>query len=384
MHDAISAAQYQVGLNIPAAVGMPEEEISTPALIIDLDAFEGNVAFLRDYCRKRGVRLRPHAKTHKSLDIAKYQMREGGAVGICCQKVSEAEVFVSGGIGDVLVSNQVVDPRQIDLLARLAAKAKMGVCVDDPGNVESLSQAAVGHGVTLSCLVEIDVGMARCGVPWGQPAVDLAHKIAAAPGLEFGGLQAYHGSAQHVLDYEGRKAAVQKAISQTAQTVKLLKAEGLKCGTVGGAGTGTYYFEAESGVFNELQCGSYIFMDAEYRRVQNAGGDLMPEFKSSLFIYTTIMSTAASQGAVCDAGLKSLTIGPGLPRVHGREDIEFVKCSDEHGQISDPLKSLRLNEKIKLVPWHCDPTCNMHDWLVGVRNGRVECLWPVSARGRVF
>ena len=370
-----------VGLNVPAVVGMDVEDVGTPALIVDLDAFERNVKKMRALIETMGIRHRAHAKTHKSADIALYQIEAGGACGVCCQKVAEAEALVAGGVKDVLVSNQVVDPKKIERLAALARKARVLVCVDDPGNVDDLSTAAAGQGVILECLVEIDVGAGRCGVQWGAPVVELAKAIRSAPGLEFSGLQAYQGAAQHVHDFDERKARIDEAIKMVEDTVSMLKAEGLDCDIVGGAGTGTYYFEGASGIYNEMQCGSYIFMDADYQRVKDREGAFIHEFENSLFIYSSIMSKTKHDKAICDAGLKAQSVDSGLPVVFGRDDVEYIKCSDEHGVIADPGNVLKLNDKLWLVPGHCDPTCNVHDWYVGVRNGKVETLWPVTARG---
>ncbi len=377
-------AKPVVGLNVPASPGMPLEDVHTPALIIELDAFEHNVTRMRDFAAKMGVRHRPHAKTHKSVDIARVQMERGGATGVCCQKVSEAEVIVEGGIDDVLVSNEVVDPKKIDRLARLARRARILVCVDDADNVAQLSAAAQEHGSNIECLVEIDCGAGRCGVAPGQPVVALASAIAGAPGLKFSGLQAYQGAAQHIADFTERKRKIDAAIQQVAATVALLETEGFTCNVVGGGGTGSYYFEGNSGVYNELQCGSYIFMDADYQRVKDDEGDFIKEFENSLFIWTAIMSKTKRDKAICDAGLKSQSVDSGLPVIWGRSDITYVKCSDEHGVIDDPNDALRLNDKLKLIPGHCDPTCNIYDWYVGIRNEKVECLWPVSARGKSY
>lgn len=373
-----------VGLDVPALPGMPLAEVVTPALIIDLDSFEHNVAVLREQLAKAGVRLRAHSKTHKSVDIARYQIEQGGACGICCQKLSEAEIMVAGGIDDVMISNQVVDPAKVERLASLALRARVLVCVDDAGNIDNLSAAAMRQGSSIECLVEIDCGAGRCGVEPGEPAVALAQRIAASGGLKFAGLQAYQGSAQHIRDFTARGEAIDIAIAHTRSTLRQLDAVGLHCDIVAGAGTGSYPFEAESGVYNELQCGSYVFMDADYARVLDASGQPLSAFRNSLFLWTAIMSTARPGQAVCDAGLKVQSVDSGLPRVFGRDDIEYVTCSDEHGNIADPHNRLALNQKLKLVPGHCDPTCNLHDWYVGIRNDRVECLWPVSARGKAF
>lgn len=368
-------------INVPATVGMAIEDVDTPCLLIDLDTFERNVEIMGKFTKEKGLRLRAHAKTHKSSDIAIYQIEKGGACGVCCQKVSEAEALVSGGVRDVLISNQVAAPKKIERLAALALRARILVCVDDLGNIGDLSAAVESNNAIIECLVEIEVGGDRCGVEPGEPAVRLAKAVDAAPGLTFSGLQAYQGNAQHVHDFTERKALIEAAVSDVARTVDMLKAEGLDCDIVGGAGTGTYYFEGASGVYNELQCGSYIFMDADYQRVLDETGKGIGEFENSLFIYTSVMSKAKVDKAVCDAGLKVQSVDSGLPVIFGRDDVTYLAASDEHGVIDDPGNVLKLNEKLKLIPGHCDPTVNLHDWFVCVRNGRVETLWPVTARG---
>ena len=360
---------------------MAMEEVETPCLLVDLDMFERNVATMKSFIEASGIRLRTHAKTHKSADIGRYQIEAGGACGLCCQKVGEAEALVAAGIRDVLVSNQIVSRTKIDRLAALAGKARILVCVDDAGNVDDLSAAATAQGVTIECLVEIDVGADRCGVAPGAPAVDLAKRIDAAGGLKFAGLQAYQGRAQHVYAYPERKALIEAAIRDVAETIELLKDEGLSCDIVAGAGTGTYAMEGGSGVYNELQCGSYIFMDADYQRVRGDDGALVAEFGNSLFVYTQVMSKTKPSKAICDAGLKAQSVDSGMPVVFGRDDVRYLKASDEHGVLDDPGDALALGDRLKLVPGHCDPTVNLYDWYVGVRNGRVEALWPVTARG---
>lgn len=366
--------------NTPATIGTPIEDIDTPCLLLDLDAYERNLDCMAKFIRENGLRLRPHAKTHKSADIAHDQI-ERGAVGVCCQKVSEAEALLHGGVRDLLISNEVVSPNMINRMAAMATQARVLVCADDADNIDHLEAAAKRHAATLEVLVEIDVGAARCGVAPGEPAVPLAQKIDAAPHLKFAGLQAYQGKAQHVHDYNKRKALIENAVAMTRETVERLAAKGLQCAIVGGAGTGTYEFEGTSGVYNELQCGSYIFMDADYQRIVMADGRLIDDFENSLFLYTTVMSKTKPEKAICDAGLKAHSVDSGLPVVYGRDDIEYIGASDEHGVISDPSNALKLREKLKLVSGHCDPTVNLHDWYVGVRNGVVERVFPVTARG---
>jgi 3-hydroxy-D-aspartate aldolase len=371
--------------DVPAAIGMPLDEVDTPSLLLDLDAFERNLRRMAEAAQDAGIALRPHAKTHKSPAIALRQI-EFGAVGVCCQKVSEAEAMVHGGVKDVLVSNEIVGRKKIERLAKLARQARIGVCVDNAENVAALSEAASRHQSTLDVLVEIDVGSHRCGVPAGQPALDLARLVAASPGLRFTGLQAYYGAAQHRRPFEERREASNAGAKLCAQTRDLLRHHGLDCRTITGAGTGTFEFAAASGVYNELQVGSYIFMDADYAK--NLAGDGTPfhAFEQSLFVWTTVMSCPSAEQVVVDAGLKALSVDSGLPRVEGIEGAEYFDASDEHGKISLPNKHtpVRLGEKWTLIPGHCDPTVNLHDWYVGIRNDHVETLWPISARGPGF
>jgi 3-hydroxy-D-aspartate aldolase len=379
--------ELEVGYNIPAMVGMDEADIQTPCLVLDLDALERNIIKMGQFAKDKNMRHRVHGKMHKSVDVALLQEKLGGSCGVCCQKVSEAEAFVRGGIKDVLVSNQVRDPAKIDRLARLPKLGARAICcVDDPANIADLSAAAVKHGTQIECLVEIDCGAGRCGVQSAEDVVAIATAIDAAEGLKFAGLQAYQGAMQHLDDYQERKAKIEIAVAMVAEAVAALKSVGLECDIVGGGGTGSYYFESESGVYNELQCGSYAFMDADYGRILDRDGKRIDqgEWQNALFLLTSVMSHAKADKAICDAGLKAQSVDSGLPVIFGRTDVEYVKCSDEHGVIADPDGVLKVGDKLKLVPGHCDPTCNVHDWYVGVRNGKVEALWPITARGKAF
>ena len=387
MNAPIKIEDLEVGYEVPAIAGMDEGAIQTPCLILDLDALERNIVKMGDWAREHGVRHRVHGKMHKSVDVALLQQRLGGACGVCCQKVSEAEVFARGGIRDVLVSNQVRDPAKIDRLARIPKLgARTICCVDDVANVADLSEAAVWHGTTIEGLVEIDCGAGRCGVTTTPETVEIAKAIDAAPGLKFAGIQAYQGAMQHLDGYEDRKAKIEVAVAMVRDAVDTLKTCGLDCDIVGGGGTGSYYFEGTSGVYNELQCGSYAFMDADYGRILDRDGNRIDrgEWENALFILTSVMSHVKADKAICDAGLKAQSVDSGLPVVFGRDDVEYIKCSDEHGVIADPQGALKVNDRLRLVPGHCDPTCNVHDWYVGVRGGKVETVWPVSARGKAY
>lgn len=366
----------------PAEIGAAVEDIDTPALIVDLDALDRNIAKMAELARTAGVRVRPHAKTHKSAAIALRQI-EQGAVGQCVQKVGEAEALVRGGVRDVLVSNQVVGERKLRRLAALAKDATVALCFDSAGQVDAASRVAKEFGVEFGALVEIEVGMERCGVAPGQPAAALARRIADAPNLKFRGLQAYHGRAQHLPTHQQRAQAIASAIDAVRETLDALKTENLTCDTIAGAGTGTFRFESESGVYNELQVGSYVFMDTDYAKIGNKDGGLYTAFEHSLFVLASVISTPTAERAIVDAGLKSYSAEKGPPWVHGLADVECMGVSDEHGKLilGPKAKPLKVGEKVWLIPGHCDPTVNLHDWYVGVRNGRVEALWPISARG---
>lgn len=377
----------EVGYDVPALPGMTEAEVQTPCLVLDLDALERNVLKMGGFIRDKGIRHRAHGKMHKSADVALLQERLGGSCGVCCQKVSEAEAFVRAGIMDVMVSNQVRGAVKVDRLARLPKLgARVICCVDDPENVAELSEAAQRHGTVVECLVEIDCGAGRCGVSTTQDVVQLARLIERAEGLTFAGIQAYQGSVQHLRTYAARAAKMDLVIAQVRDVVQGLKAQGLDCEIIGGGGTGSYEFEGNSGIYNELQCGSYAFMDADYGRVLDENGARLDQtgFENALFVLTSVMSHVKPDRAVVDAGLKVMSMDSGLPVVFGRSDVEYLRCSDEHGELSDPGGALKVGDMLRLVPGHCDPTCNLHDWYVGLRNGVVEVVWPVTARGKAF
>jgi D-serine deaminase-like pyridoxal phosphate-dependent protein len=369
----------------PAEIGMSLAEVDTPALVVDLDAFERNLSRLAERVRPSGMRLRPHAKTHKCPVIALRQVALG-AVGVCVQKVGEAEAMVYGGVRDVLVTNEVVGRPKLRRLMALAHTARVGVCVDDPAQIADLDAAAGEAGVAhLPVHVEVNMGGNRCGVEPGAPALDLARRIAASRHLGFAGLQAYHGSAQHLRGWEERQAAIRSAVAKATATRDLLAANGIACDNITGAGTGSFEFEAESGVYTELQCGSYIFMDADYGRNLDRDGQPTRAFEPSLFVWATVMSRPAEERAIVDAGLKALAFDSGPPLVWDEPAATYERASDEHGRLAVAAAGnrLRLGDKLKLVPGHCDPTVNLYDWYVAVRGERVEAIWPITARGAV-
>ncbi len=365
-----------------AALGDSIDAIDTPALLLDLDAFDRNLKRMADALSGRGMRLRAHAKSHKCPDIALRQVAMG-AVGICCQKVSEAAVFVAAGIQDVLVTNQIASLAKAHRLAALAHKARIGVLVDHAQQVTWLHRAASAAGVSLDVYVEVNVGANRCGVAPGEESVALALLVDQHKPLRFAGLQCYQGAAQHMREPAQRQAAIAQASAWARQTRDAIVATGLACDRITGAGTGTFWHERDSGVFNEIQAGSYIFLDRDYSDNLSGPGDCL--FEHALFVQTTVMSRSSADKAIVDAGLKASSVDSGMPVVWNRPELKFMKASDEHGVLAVAENAqLDLGDVLWLVPGHCDPTVNLYDELIGVRAGRVESIWPISARGALL
>ena len=361
------------------AVGLGEEELDTPALVVDLDRLERNLDRMAAAARAAGVALRPHVKTHKSVAIARMQL-DRGAVGICVQTVSEAEAMVAGGIHDVFVANEVVGAGKLRRLARLARDSAITVCVDDLGNLDDLGRSALRAGSSVRVMVEMNTAPYRAGVPPGEPLLRLAQQVEATASVHFGGVQAYNGVAQHIRDHADRLAATERNIGLVQESIDLLDRHGIGCEVVSGGGTGTYHLEAVSEVYNEIQPGTYVFMDADYLANRDRAGGPFRDFEVSLHVLATVMSRRPGI-AIVDAGLKAISLGNGLPRVMGGGAV-YRRFADEHGVLGPsegPLPG--LGDQVRLIPVNCDPTVNLYDHLIGVRNGVVEAVWPVDARG---
>jgi len=363
----------------PVRIGDTLEEIETPALLVDLDHLETNIARMAKLFQGTRARLRPHAKAHKCPAIAHLQLARG-AVGFCCQTVGEAEVLVVEGITDVLVTNQIVDPHKLDRLAALSRRAAVAVCVDHPEQVHQLEAACVRQDSRLGVLVEVDVGGGRCGVPPGSAAANLAERIAGSSRLHFAGLQAYNGKAQHLRGIEERRAAAVNAAEHASVAVAAVASRGLVCESVTGGGTGTFLFDLEAGLLTEIQAGSYALMDADYARNQS---EPRTTFTQALQVLATVISRPAADRAVIDAGLKAIAFDSGPPEPLDLREARCQRPSDEHCELvlGGAAQSLSIGQKLRLAPGHCDPTINLHDWLVAVRGDRVEALWPIAARG---
>jgi 3-hydroxy-D-aspartate aldolase len=382
-------------------IGQPVGLIDTPALVLDLDAMERNLDTMAALAARHKVRLRPHAKMHKSAELAKLQMA-AGAVGVCVQKTSEAEALVAGGVHDIFISNEVLSPFKLERVVALTRAVqphagRIAICVDSVLGITRLAHAmnegrkVSGMATEIDVFVEVNVGHNRCGVEPGGPAATLALEIRKHPALHFAGLQAYQGRAQHLRTAAERRAATASAITAARMAVKAIEAIGIKVPLVTGAGTGTAALEAASGVYGELQAGSYLFMDADY--AANEPDPTQPRFRHALFIKTQVVSahSAPLPYVVCDAGHKSHAIDSGMPRVHAfstRSKLEYANGGDEHGILRATEGSERLPDlgsMLWLIPGHCDPTVNLHDAMIGVRGGLlkgvVERIIAVDGRG---
>ena len=379
-------------------IGKSVNTIDTPALVIDLDMMERNLRTMAAFAAQHQVMLRPHAKMHKSAALAKLQMA-AGAVGVCVQKTSEAEALIAAGIYNIFISNEVIAPTKLVRVATLTRTlvplgGKLAICVDSIEGIRRLAicmnEGRLSSGVasSIDVFIELNVGQNRCGVEPGSAAVALAIEIRKHPALNFAGLQAYHGKAQHLRGPDERRDAILGAIRAVQHTRDLIEAEGIKVALVTGAGTGTAPLEASSKLYGELLAGSYLFMDADYAANEPALGQ--PRFKHALFVKTQVISVHQHH-VVCDAGHKSHAIDSGLPKVHAfssRSELEYSNGGDEHGILKPAEGSTRLpglGSMLWLIPGHCDPTVNLHNVMIGVRGGLlkgvVERIINVDARG---
>ncbi|QCB46994.1 DSD1 family PLP-dependent enzyme [Hydrogenophaga sp. PAMC20947] len=385
------AARERCHAQALAAVGQPVASLETPALVIDLDAMERNLQRMASFARAHGLRLRPHAKTHKSAELARQQMALG-AVGVCVQKTDEALALAHAGVTDVYISNEVLAESKLARLAQAVRElpCRFALAVDSLLGIErlaaALAQARVEQAGAIDVFVEIDVGHGRCGASSPEEALLLAHQIQAHPTLRLAGLQAYHGGAQHLRTAHERDTALAASADAVRETMAQWQAAGLQVPLITGAGTGTLVREAGSGLWGELQAGSYLFMDADY--AANEGDPGAPVFEHALFVKAQVISRGAHH-AVCDAGHKSHAIDSGLPTVASPPGLQFANGGDEHGLLraAAPEQLPALGDTVWLVPGHCDPTVNLHDFYVGVRGGLaqgvIERIIPIDARGAI-
>ena len=357
--------------------------LNTPVLVIERDALQRNIEKMAAFAKARGMALRPHAKTHKSVEIAKMQVA-AGAVGVCCAKMGEAETLGKGGVQSILITSPVVTPQAIARLVALNGKISgLRVVADNPDNVDALAAATAVAGRKLDVIVDIDPGIRRTGVPSAESALALAQRIATSPSLRFAGVQYYCGVQQHIESYADRRAAIVERTEYLSGVVAALSAAGLAPEVVTGGGTGTHHIDGELGVLTELQAGSYVFMDKQYNDCDLDGQGRAP-FETSLFVDAHVISANSGSMATIDAGFKALSTDGGLPVVTGGapQGAMFVFMGDEHGALIAPDHPFRIGDHISLAVPHCDPTVNLYETYHVVRDGTLIDMWPVSARGR--
>jgi D-serine deaminase-like pyridoxal phosphate-dependent protein len=382
-------------------IGQPLDALDTPQLLLDLDVIDANLRRMFDAGKERGVNVRTHFKSLKCGGLACYIQSRGGSTFLCA-KLNEAEVLADAGITDILIANQIVGPRKMQRLANLAKRVRLRVCVDQADNVDQLSQAMQAGGATLGVLVEVDIGMARCGVPPGEAAVALAQRIHKhslhsgsqtefgnqnsprsgsqtqlgneSGGLRFDGLQGYDGHLQLVADVNERRAKCLQGLEQLVQTRRLIEKAGIPVGIVTGAGTGTWEFVAGFPGVTEIQPGSFVLMDCVYHTVR-------PEFGCALSILATVLSVRPKWYTL-DAGSKAISKDFGSPTIKDKPQERVTRLSEEHTKVECDPVPVRIGDRREVIPAHCCATMNLHRQCIGVRKGKVEAVWPIEASGR--
>ncbi|MFQ5819920.1 MAG: DSD1 family PLP-dependent enzyme [Candidatus Heimdallarchaeota archaeon] len=360
-------------------IGAPISEIDTPALLIDLEIMEHNIDLMSQYFATVNADLRPHYKTHKTPIIAHKQL-EAGAIGVTCAKLGEATTLVEAGIKNVLIANQVVGTPKIERLISLANHSDIIVAVDNPKNVAALSKAASEKGVTLNVLVEVNVGNNRCGVGPKGPALSLTREVLRSKGLNFRGLMGYEGFCVGIKEYEKRKTITEQAITLLVETKHELEGVGIDVEIVSGGATGTYNITGEFPEVTEVEAGSYVVMDTMYKKIQG-----IHDFGYAMTLLTTVISHPTSSRALTDAGIKSIAHEFGMPAVKELEGIKVTRLAEEHTWLElegGATREIEVGNKIELIPSHCCTTTNLHDWFYAVRNGRIEAIWNIAARGK--
>jgi 3-hydroxy-D-aspartate aldolase len=363
---------------------LTRDDLPTPALILELDAFEANIAKMTTWAKQHRRSLRPHAKTHKCPEIA-LALIQAGAVGACSAKISEAEALSDGGVSGILVTSAMIGRSRIERAIRLARRRPETIfSVDNAQNVDDLNAAAGESKTKLNLAIDLLIGR-RTGIPPGQPAVALAQRIKSLDNVRFAGLQSYAGHASHVNGFENRKRVSEEAMMQAVETRRLLERSGIDCPLVTGGSTGTYNIDANIDGVTELQPGSFMFMDTDYNRIGGIGGPVYEDFRNSLFVIATVISKPSDGTAVLDTGFKALaTDRPFVPELRKMREVPFRWGGDEHGilDVSRAPSPVGLGDRIEIIAPHCDPTVNLYDRIYALRGDNVEAVWKIAARGK--
>ncbi|WP_162141002.1 DSD1 family PLP-dependent enzyme [Fodinicurvata sediminis] len=356
-------------------------DILTPDLVVMEEAFNKNMAHFRSIVSNR-ISHRPHCKMHKSSIIAQKQLKEGNSKGVCCQTLSEAEVLSENGIKDIFITNQIVNKNKINILSELNKYSYIKICVDNANNIKDINEISKNKGIRIDLMIEINCGGGRCGVNSYDEFHGQYKLIEEMEHVNFKGVQAYNGSSQHVYEREERHRESERTYSMIREYLRCLDKENHEDIEISGGGTGTLEFDIESGLFTETQAGSYLFMDMDYARVAGDSEKGVGGFDNSLFVITSVISKPSPEIAVCDAGLKSHSVDSGYPLVHGDTGLTVIGVSDNHCVVKDESNSLNINDRILLIPGHCDPTCNLYDRYLIINNDAVSDIWDIDARGR--
>jgi len=366
-------------MNAHVDIGLPVSELDTPALCIDLDALEANIRRMADLCREHSIDWRPHSKGHKSPEIARRQI-EAGAIGVTCAKLGEAEVMAASGIRDILIANQLVGPRKMQRLAELCRNADPIVAVDHKDQVDAMSRAISAAGARLRVIVEVDVGLARCGTTPGQATLELARHIHGSPGLELAGIMGYEGHLLTVDDLASKERSIREAMALLDSTRASLTEHDLPCPIVSAGGTGSYAYTIDCPGITELQAGGLIFMDVFYRDQCQVTG-----FAHALTILATVVSRPTPERAVIDAGRKTMNNELEMPEVIDAPGIRVKRLSAEHGELTlqPEAQGLTIGDRVTLIPGYGDFTTVLHNEFHAVRAGHVEAVWPLAARGQL-
>ncbi len=365
--------------------GITKRDIATPSLLLDLDAFESNISKMSNHAKTASINLRPHAKTHKCPEIAIRQIR-AGALGVCAATIREAEAMAAAGIKGILITSEMVGRERIERLARLTQKAADTVSVvDNIAHVEQLNDAAAAAKIKLNVMIDIDPGMHRTGIPPGDQAVALAEKIKKLSSLNLAGVQCYSGVSAHVVGFEARRAHSEKALTPAFETIARLKKIGIQVNTVSGGSTGTYNIDPAFKGLTELQVGSYVFMDVEYRNIGGKSGAVYDDFGQSLTVVGTVISQNHAGLATVDAGFKAFATDRGYgPDIKGVTGVKYRFGGDEHGllELQKPSSEIRLGDRLEFIVPHCDPNVNLFDRIYCLRGEKLEAVWSI-ARGYV-
>jgi D-serine deaminase-like pyridoxal phosphate-dependent protein len=369
------AAERSLPLVNDPRVGQPLADVDTPALVLDLAACDRNLARMAAFFRDWPAKLRPHFKNHKCATLARRQMA-AGAVGMTCAKLSEAEVLVDHGFEDILIANQVVGPAKTLRLAQLAKRARIGVAIDHVEHAMAISQAATAAGSTVHVLIEVDIGMGRCGVLPGEPTLEIARRIVDWPGISFAGLQAYEGHLVNVLDRAERAERARAAMQQALDTRQLLESAGIRVACVSGCSSATHDSTGIMPGVDEVQAGTYATMDRKYQQ-------LVPEFQIALAVQARVISRPAANKAVLDVGVKGAGSEFGVPAIRDYPDVEIPYFLSEEHVVVKNTPDWRIGQLLHLIPSHACTTCNLHRELVVHKDGVVVDVWPIEASGKL-